>query len=128
MMAHVVYPAVDTRPAGQSPVWIGDILRGELGFRGLVFSDDVSMAAAGQGGVAERVHAHLDAGCDLVLACQAEAFETALAAVANRAPCSAERVARLRGEVGARWDALVDNPQRDDFIARVTALDHEDSA
>ncbi|HET7358805.1 MAG TPA: beta-N-acetylhexosaminidase [Rhodanobacteraceae bacterium] len=124
MMAHVVYPAVDAAPAGQSRAWIETVLRGELGFRGMVFSDDISMAAAGAaGGVAARVHAHLDAGCDLVLACQPDAVGAALEAVRDRAPCDPERVAALRGAAASSWDALVDNPQRDRFIARVTALE-----
>src|SRR5690606_38325603 len=65
MLAHVVYPRVAPEPAGYSPYWINDILRGELGFRGVVFSDDIGMAAAfSAGGVKARVDAHLDAGCD----------------------------------------------------------------
>jgi beta-N-acetylhexosaminidase len=82
MMAHVDYPAVDPAPAGYSRRWIEEILRGELGFRGLVFSDDIGMAAgAGIGAVAARIHAHFDAGCDIVLACTPELAPEALAAV-----------------------------------------------
>jgi beta-N-acetylhexosaminidase len=126
MMAHVVYPAVDERPAGFSLVWIGDVLRDRLGFDGAVISDDISMAAAGTaGGVAERVHAHLDAGCDLVLACFPDVVDQAIAAVAGRRPGPAHRLAALRGAIGASWDSLTDNPQRDRFIARITALDAE---
>ncbi len=78
MMAHVIYPAVDDRPAGYSKRWIEQILRGELGFNGAVISDDISMAAAGAAGsVGERVQAHLDAGCDLVLACFPDVVEEA---------------------------------------------------
>ncbi len=127
MMAHVVYPQVDTAPAGYSPKWIGEILRGELGFPGAVISDDISMAAAGvAGGVGERVHGHLDAGCDLVLACFPDVVDEAIAAVAGRTPLAPARLAALRGTIGSTWESLVSNPQRDHFIARITALDADE--
>lgn len=125
MMAHVLYPAVDAQPAGYSRVWIEDILRGELGFRGAVFGDDMSMAAAGAaGGIAARIEAHLLAGCDLLLACDPAIVDEAIAASANASPCDPDLLARLQGEVAQTWDALATNPQRKDFIARVTALDN----
>jgi beta-N-acetylhexosaminidase len=123
MMAHVVYPAVDDQPAGYSHRWIQDILRKELGFKGAVISDDISMAAAGvAGGVAARVHAHLQAGCDLVLACFPDVVEEAIAAMPTPSDASMQRVATLRGAVGSTWTSLLDNPQRDQFVARITAL------
>ena len=123
MMAHVVYPAVDDRPAGYSRRWVQDILRKELGFQGAVISDDISMAAAGvAGGITERVHAHLEAGCDLVLACFPEVVEEAIAAMPVPAEASMRRIAALRGAIGSTWACLLDNPQRDQFVARVTAL------
>ncbi|KLD63855.1 beta-N-acetylhexosaminidase [Dyella japonica] len=123
MVAHVVYPEVDAQPAGFSSRWIKDILRSELGFAGAVISDDISMAAAGAaGGVTGRVHAHLDAGCDLVLACFPDVVDEAIAAVRDRAATSPERMAALRGDVASTWDSLNDNPQRERFIARIAAL------
>lgn len=124
MLAHVVYPEVDHRAAGFSPVWINDILRDELGFDGLVVGDDIGMAAVESlGGVGARIDAHLAAGCDLVLACNPAIVPEALDASRGYAACDPRRLARLSGQVAQTWDKLVDNPQRDAWIATVTALD-----
>ena len=107
MMAHVVYPQVAPEPAGYSPRWIGEILRGEMGFRGVVFSDDIGMAASfSAGGVKARVDAHLDAGCDGVLVCHPELGEESLRAVEGRTLNTAALLGLIgRGALG--WDGLL---------------------
>ncbi len=107
MLAHVVYPQVAPEPAGYSPFWINDILRAEMGFRGVVFSDDIGMAAAhGVGGIKARVDAHLDAGCDVVLVCHPELVDESLAAAEGRA-LNTMALAGLIGRGPMGWDGLL---------------------
>lgn len=70
MPAHIVFPKIDSLPVGFSPVWLNDILRKELGFKGKIITDDLSMKATEiYGDYTARARAAIDAGCDILLVC-----------------------------------------------------------
>ena len=110
MPAHVIYTKVDANPAGFSRRWIQDILRGQLNYDGVVFSDDLTMeGAAVAGGIVERAQAALSAGCDMVLVCNRPDLADELLAGLDvtHDPESVRRIQRLMPVVDAPdWDTL----------------------
>jgi beta-N-acetylhexosaminidase len=118
MAAHVVYSEVDALPASLSPRWINGILRGELGFPGAVFADDLSMAgAASFGDITTRAELALAAGCDVLPVCNDRPAVIRLleSLRAPADPVSRMRLVRLHGRDGThagltqdpRWQAAV---------------------
>lgn len=110
MPAHVIYPKVDPQPAGFSRFWLQQVLRGELGFEGVIFSDDLSMEGAKiAGGVVARARAALAAGCDMVLVCNdpVAAGELLDGLGPHDDPASRLRLARMHGRHPLTRDALL---------------------
>jgi beta-N-acetylhexosaminidase len=122
MMAHVTYPAVAPEPAGYSPRWMQEILRRDMGFRGVVFSDDIGMAAAeGVGGIKARIDAHLDAGCDVVLVCPPALVAESLQAMDARPPGpNAAGIASLFGRGRRDWEGLLAEARYDEARSSLT--------
>lgn len=101
MPAHVIYPQVDQNPAGFSTYWIQTVLRQQLGFTGVLFSDDLSMqAACVAGGADARILAALNAGCDMGLVCNdREAACLALSALHEYRLPNQARLEKMRGHI-----------------------------
>ncbi|EPF74209.1 beta-N-acetylhexosaminidase [Acinetobacter indicus] len=121
MPAHVIYDQVDPNPAGFSPYWIQTVLRQQLNFDGVLFSDDLSMqAACVAGGADARIQAALNAGCDMGLVCNDRAAAClALDGIQDLPLPNQARLARMRGqipeiqigdvlELGPEWQAVRD--------------------
>ncbi len=114
MPAHVVYSQVDEMAAGFSPFWIQTILREQLQFNGVVFSDDLSMAgAASVGGFEERARLAQQAGCDMLLVCNdPKAAEQVLETLPIKADSTREqRLATMRGQPLMNRETLLANEQ-----------------
>ena len=115
MPAHVRYPQVDRQPAGYSRVWIRDILRRDLDFQGIVFSDDLNMSgAADAGDVEARAALALDAGCDVILLCNDRGGTERLLANcrAEIEPLTQVRLMRMHGRGGQIGLAALGRVQR----------------
>ncbi len=126
MPAHVIYTRVDPNPAGFSAYWLNGVLRQELGFDGVIFSDDLSMAAAEvAGSFSDRARIALDAGCDMVLVCNhPEGAQDVLQSLEGyQNTVSQVRLARMHGRKGMPFAELMDDERWILATAHINAMD-----
>ncbi len=125
MTSHIVYAEMDSKPATFSDYWLGQELRGRLGFDGVVFSDDLSMKATREfGPMPVRAQRALEAGCDMVLVCNerpaAQATVRALRDYSN--PLSLVRLARLHGSGGELRESLLASAEWQEAVESLSRL------
>ena len=128
MAAHVLFPAVDPAPASLSSRWIRDVLRGEMRFQGVVFTDDLTMggATAAAGDVVNRAQQALAAGCDMLPVCNDRSSVVALLdrLRVEPEPASRLRLVRLHGRDGMKLEELQATPEwqrSQELLARCAA-------
>ncbi|MBD3610675.1 MAG: beta-N-acetylhexosaminidase [Gammaproteobacteria bacterium] len=128
MPAHVIYSKVDKHPAGFSSYWLQEVLRKQLGFQGVIFSDDLSMeGAVVAGGFPERAMAAFTAGCDMALVCNnPEAAAEVLDNIKIESdPVSHMRLARMHGRHKITPSELHRNPRWQQARSLIESLQEE---
>lgn len=126
MPAHVLYPRVAPEPAGFSRLWLQEVLRGRLGFQGVIFSDDLNMAAAGVGGdYVGRAQVAARAGCDMLLICnnRAAALEIVDAFHGYSQPAAEFRLLRMHGRGHLERIRLHEDPRWQKAVQQVALLE-----
>ncbi len=125
MPAHVIYKEIDDKPAGFSQYWLQTVLRQELNFDGVIFSDDLTMEGASvMGNYAQRAEAAIEAGCDMVLVCNNRdgAIEVLDNAKIDHSDTSAQRLLRMQGKPFMNRSALLDTKRWAETVDEITAL------
>lgn len=125
MPAHVIYESLDDKPAGFSAFWLQKILREELKFEGVIFSDDLTMEGASVAGdFASRAEAAISAGCDMALVCNNRKGAVQVLDKANiqQSEASAKRLLRMQGKPFMNRSALLDSKQWSESVNDVTHL------
>lgn len=126
MPAHVVYPQIDTLPAGFSARWL-ELLRTELNFDGAIFSDDLSMeGATSMGDFSQRAKLALQAGCDMVLVCNnptaAEEVLQSLPITQNK--FRERRLKAMQGKPSLSRDQLMQTDKWQQLSKQIDTLSH----
>ena len=130
MPAHITFPRVDAESVGFSSFWLQSVLRDQLGFNGVIFSDDLSMKGADiAGGYVDKARLALAAGCDMILVCNCpEGAAEVLDFMASSQVDGGDRIAKIRAWKFLHWDELENHPRRIKTIEQLKNLDTEQGA
>ena len=125
MPAHITFPSVDPDSVGFSSFWLQSVLRDQLGFNGVIFSDDLSMKGADiAGGYVDKAKLALAAGCDMILVCNCpEGAIEVLDFMASTEIDGGDRLAKMRARKFRHWDELENHPRRIKTIERLKYLE-----
>ena len=118
MPAHITFPEVDADSVGFSAFWLQQVLREQLGFDGVIFSDDLSMKGADvAGGYTDKAQLALAAGCDMILVCNCpEGAQEVLEMMERQTLPGSERIGAMRGNRRLDWDTLSADPRRNKIV------------
>ena len=124
MPAHITFPNIDSSSVGFSEYWLQKILRSQLGFDGVIFSDDLSMKGADVvGGYIEKSEVALAAGCDMILVCNCpEGAREVLAHLEQLEMKGCEKIATMRATKSLNWEKLIQNRRYQQTIIKLQQL------
>lgn len=124
MPAHITFPSVDPDSVGFSSFWLNDVLRGKLGFEGIIFSDDLTMKGADiAGGYVDKAKLALKAGCDMILVCNCPQGAVEVLSYMESANISqSSKLASMVAKRSISWSDLEGSPRRLAIAQKVAAL------
>ena len=124
MPAHITFPSVDPGSVGFSSFWLNDVLRGKLGFEGIIFSDDLTMKGADiAGGYVDKAKLALKAGCDMILVCNCPQGAVEVLSYMESANISqSSKLASMVAKRSISWSDLEGSPRRLAISQKVAAL------
>lgn len=122
MPAHITFPNIDVKSVGFSPYWLRQILRNELGFEGVIFSDDLSMKGADCAGeYVDKAKEALEAGCDMILVCNNRAGALQVLEYMEATSIErSERIGLMRASKHVEWQGLKSSVRRTQIIQTLT--------